>query len=73
MTDIDEDIKKLVIERIKVVSDDLGISLGSGEYTKEEILRNVEEESELGREFVDIQMEYLRDMAAGIIYQQGDE
>lgn len=71
--EIHEDIKKLVIERIKASSDDLRISLGSNEYTKEEILKNIEEENELGKEFIEIQMEYLRDMAKGAIYQQGNE
>lgn len=71
--EIHEDIKKLVIARIKASSDELRISLGSHEYTKEEILKNVEEGSGLGREFIDIQMEYLRDMAEGAIYQQPNE
>jgi len=32
------------------------------------MLKNVEEENEIGREIVDIQIEYLRDMADGAIY-----
>jgi hypothetical protein len=71
--EIYEDIKKLVIERVKASSDDLRISLGSNEYTKEEILKSIKEENEIGREFIEIQMEYLRDMAEGAIYQQGNE
>lgn len=71
--EIYKDIKKLVIERIKASSDDLRISLGANKYTKEEILKSIEEENELGRKFIEIQMEYLRDMAQGAIYQQGNE
>lgn len=65
---IDEDLKNLVIERIKASSSDIKVSIGTSEYSKEEMLRNVEEENEIGREIVDIQIEYLRDMAEGAIY-----
>lgn len=65
---IDEDLKNLVIERIKASSSDIKVSIGTVEYSKEEMLKNVEEENEIGREIVDIQIEYLRDMANGAIY-----
>ena len=64
-----EDIKKLVIERIKASSSDLGVVIGSIEYSKEEMLKSVEEENEIVKEIIAIQMEYLRDMASGAIYQ----
>lgn len=68
--EIQEDIKKLVLERIKAASDELNISIGSTEYSKEEILKHVEKGDEVGQEIIEIQMEYLRDMAAGTIYQE---
>ena len=68
--ELQEDIRKLVIARIKAASDDLSISIGSTEYTKEEILKSIEKGGELGQEIIEIQMEYLRDMATGRIYQE---
>lgn len=65
-----EDIKKLVIARIKAASDDLNVSIGSTEYTKEEMLKSIEKGNALGQEIMEIQMEYLRDMAEGKIYQE---
>ncbi len=64
-----EDIRKLVLARIMAVSDDLRIAIGSTEYTKKEMIENVKEGNEIGREIMEIQMEYLRDMAKGAIYQ----
>lgn len=64
-----DDIKKLVLARIMAASDDLRIAIGSTEYTKEEMVKNVKEGNEVGREIMEIQMEYLRDMASGAIYQ----
>lgn len=68
--EIQEDIKKLVIARIKASSDDLSISIGSTEYTKEEMLKSIEKGDKLGQEIIEIQMEYLWDMAEGAVYQE---
>ena len=66
---IQEDIKNLVLARIIASSDDLRIAIGSMEYTKKEMIENVKEGIEVGKEIMEIQMEYLRDMAKGAIYQ----
>lgn len=65
-----EDMKKLVLARIKASSDDLIISVGSKEYSKEDILQSVSEGNEIGMEIIDMQMEFLRDMASGELYVQ---
>lgn len=64
-----EDIRALVRERIKAASDELEISIGSKTYSKSDILRSLEKEDDLGWEIIEIQMEYLKDMAQGAIYQ----
>ncbi|MCR4324092.1 MAG: hypothetical protein NUV69_00185 [Candidatus Curtissbacteria bacterium] len=66
---LQEDIKKLVLARIQAASDDLRIAIGSTEYTKKEMIERVEAEDEIGKEIIDIQMEYLRDTAEGAIYK----
>jgi len=68
-----EDIRKLVMARIKAASDDLAISIGSKEYTKEEMLKSIETGSELGQEIIEIQMEYLKDIAQGAIYLRNND
>ncbi|KKQ96151.1 MAG: hypothetical protein A3C27_03835 [Candidatus Levybacteria bacterium RIFCSPHIGHO2_02_FULL_39_36] len=68
--DILREMQKLVLARLKASSDDLTISIGSTEYTKEEMLKSVEEINDLGKEIIEVQIEYLRDMATGAIYQE---
>lgn len=68
-SELQEDIRKLVLARIMAASDDLRIAIGSTEYTKEDMIKNVKEGNTVGKEIMDIQMEYLRDMAEGAIYQ----
>lgn len=67
--EIQDDIKNLVLARIMAASDDLRIAIGSTEYTKTEMIENVKAGNDVGKEIMEIQMEYLRDMAAGAIYQ----
>jgi len=67
--EVQKDIKELVLARIMAASDDLRVAIGSIEYTKKEMIRNVKEGNEIGKEIMEIQMEYLRDMAKGAIYQ----
>lgn len=64
-----EDMRRLVIERIKTASADLGVSIGATEYTQDELVKSVETGNELGQKIIAIQMEYLRDMAEGAIYK----
>ena len=68
-----EEMKQLVLARIKAASDNLEVSLGSQKYTKEEILKSVQKGDDLGLEIIDIQMEFLRDLASGEIYVQANE
>lgn len=67
--EIPENIRKLVLERIRTVSDDLMISVGSKECTKAEIMKSVERGDEIGRRVIKAQMDYLRVMASGKLYQ----
>ena len=68
-----EDIKKLVLARIMAASDDLRIAIGSKEYKKIDMINSVKAGDEIGKEIMNIQMEYLRDMAQGAIYQTSNE
>lgn len=66
---LQEEIRKLAMERIKVSSGDLRVSIGAKDYTKAELLESVERGDEVGRKVMEAQIEYLRDMAEGKIYQ----
>lgn len=66
---VEEESRELVIERIKAASNNLKISIGSTEYSKQEILKSLEEDSAPSKEIIDVQLEYLRGMASGAIYQ----
>lgn len=68
---IDEEFKKIVIARLEVFPSDKKISIGSvGEFTKEEMIENVERGTDVGEKIIEIQLNYLRSLKEGILYEQ---
>jgi hypothetical protein len=69
---LDEEIRRLVIERIKRTSDELQIVIGDEDkkFSKQELIKSVERGDEVGRLVVDIQMNFLKAMAEGKIYEK---
>lgn len=67
---VDEDIRKLVIARVRATPKNVRVSIGSNDYGKEELIQNVKDDTEVGKEIIEIQMQYLRDLASGAIYAE---
>ena len=65
-----EEMKKIVVARLRTSSDDLVITIGDKDYDKQKLLESVEKGDEIGLEIIDTQMEFLRDMASGKFYEQ---
>ena len=66
---IDNDLQEIGLARIMASPEDLIISIGSNEYNKAEIIKGVEESTELGKAIADAQLRFLKDMASGKIYE----
>lgn len=57
----DEDVRKLVLARLSVLSADTMISMGSeGSFTRDELVERVEAGDVVGEKLAEIQMEWLR-------------
>lgn len=68
---IDQEVKKIVIARLEIFPSDKKISIGSvGELTKQEMIDNVEKETDIGKKIVEVQLDYLRSLKEGIFYEQ---
>ncbi len=65
---ITEEIKELVIERLKTISSDKKISIGNyGEFSKEQLIEDVKSGSEIGKKIIEIELEFLRAFKQGIV------
>ena len=66
--DLKEQLKQITIARIRTVSSDTKISLGSEDYSVEELVNHVEEGDQIGKDMVQMNWQYLKDLAAGALY-----
>jgi len=57
----DEEVRNLVLARLKVLSPDTIISVGSeGSFTRDKLIESVEKGDRVGEKIAEIQMEWLR-------------
>jgi len=57
----DDEVRKLVMARLSVLSKDTMISLGSeGSFTRDELIKSVENGDNIGEKLAEIQLEWLR-------------
>lgn len=57
----DDEVRKLVMARLSVLSKDTIISLGSGgSFTRDELIKSVENGDKIGEKLAEIQLEWLR-------------
>jgi len=69
-SNIDEDIKQLVMARLSVLSRDTHISIGSeGSFSRDELIEHVEQGSEIGKKLTAINMEFLQSLKRGELYE----
>ena len=62
-------LKELIIARIEATSGNFKLMIGGQEeMTKEDLIKNVREGSQVGKEVIKAQLEFLKDMASGKIY-----
>lgn len=61
----DEEIRKLVVARLKILSSDTSISIGSdGSFSRDELIDKIEANDPIGQKFEQIELEWLRSWKA---------
>lgn len=66
-----DEIKELVIARLRTLPDSKGISIGSfGEFTKEQLIERVRSGDEVGEKIIQVEMNFLRALKDGILYEK---
>lgn len=57
----DDDIRKLVVARLSVLSSDMQISIGSdGSFSRDELITHVNADDDIGKKIEEIELEWLR-------------
>lgn len=66
--DVEEEQKKLVLERFKTLNQDSKLMLGGNkEVTVKEMIQHVEDGDDFGKRIVQVQMKMLQVLAKGVI------
>lgn len=62
--------KQLALARLNTLSDNIKIHVGSTQtYSKKDIITHIRKETKIGQEMVNIQIEFLKDLAHGKLYE----
>ena len=66
-----EHVKELVIARIEALPSNIGIAVGSdGSFNKEQLLEHVEAEDDIGKKYIELDLEFLRAFKEGKLFEQ---
>ena len=69
----DKDIRELVKARLQNFPSGKKVSIGSdGDFSKEDLIRAIDQKTDLGAKIINIQMEYLRALKGGSLLAQID-
>lgn len=68
-SELQQQIKDLVIARILTLPEDVSLSVGDQDLKREQLVAHVEKEDAIGKDIIDMQLEFIRDMASGALYE----
>ena len=64
-----DEIRELVVARLKTLPDDKNISVGSdGDFTRDDLIAHVRGGDEIGEKMIEIEMDFLRTLKEGLFY-----
>lgn len=66
----EQEIKQLVIERLKTLPEDTGLSIGSmGDFDKQDLINHVQQGDDIGQKIVEVELNFLRGLKEGALYE----
>lgn len=70
--DLLSQLQKLTLERLKAMPKNTEIAIGSDQYSRDDLVQHVLDADDLGQQMMEIQLEFLQDLASGEIYKDDD-
>ena len=64
----DEEVRNLVLARLRLLSSDILVSIGSdGSFSRDQLIEKVEEGDRVGEVIVEMEMEWLQSLKEGVV------
>jgi hypothetical protein len=64
-----DEIKKIALARAKLMPENLNMAIGGSRLNKLAVIKHIEQEDEIGQTIMRLELEYLKDLVSGAIYQ----
>jgi len=68
MTTNQRKLKEIVLARLSVMPQDVSVSVGDKNLDRAALMEHVESEDEIGKQMMEMDLEFLQDLASGAIY-----
>ncbi|OGD55360.1 hypothetical protein A3E73_01430 [Candidatus Beckwithbacteria bacterium RIFCSPHIGHO2_12_FULL_47_17] len=62
-------LKKIALARTQVMPNDVNVSIGGTSLTKDELIKHIDQEDQIGEQLMLVELEYLQDLVSGTIYK----
>lgn len=69
---LQEQLREITLARMNALPKDVRIAIGDTELNAQELMQHIKEGDELGLELMEAQLEFLKDMASGALYANGE-
>lgn len=60
---------KTLLLHVFSLPEDVSLSVGDQDLKREQLVEHVEKEDAIGKDIIDMQLEFIRDMASGALYE----
>ena len=64
-----EQLKAIVLERANAMPETLRIAIGSEEFKKDDLIKHIQNEDEIGKEMMAMELGFLQALTSGNIYR----
>ena len=64
-----DELKQIVLARMGTMPDTVSMAIGSEEFSKEDLISHINKQDDLGTQVMEMELEFLQDLASGAIYQ----
>lgn len=64
-----EQLKAIVLERANAMPETLRIAIGSEKFNKDDLIKHIEDEDEVGKQMMAMELGFLQALTSGAIYK----
>jgi hypothetical protein len=72
-SEFEKQLQELVIARLSAIPKNLQMAVGANQYNIEDLIKSVQQNDNVGKQLVAMQVQYLKDLSSGEVYKEFDD